>query len=85
MSAETTEQRNDRGRELSRDMGATSADWDYHAQARARLSNSQRAAFDLEFIKARKEAGVRPAVDMALARMRAKLMQRLGTPTWRAG
>ena len=64
---------------------SANADWAYHASARKPLTSSERATFDLEFIRARAVAGVRPAVDLALAAMRTKLMQRLGTPTWRAG
>ena len=65
-------------------VGLTSADWLHYSEARKELTSSERATFDLEFIKARAVAGVRPAVDLALAAMRTKLMQRLGTPTWRA-
>lgn len=60
--------------------------WAYHAEKRAGLRSSERAAFDLAFVKAenRGSAGVRPAVDRALAEMRKALMRRLGTPRWGA-
>lgn len=80
MSMETPEQRSDRGRA----MGVHGTDWVYHCQCREKLTSSERQEFDLEFVKARAVAGVRPAVDLALAEMRTKLMQRLGKPTWRA-
>lgn len=86
---ETPEQRSKRGRAMLSDMGAgsniPSIDWLHHAEARKRLTSSERATFDLEFIKARSVAGVRASVDLALAEMRRKLMHRLGKPSWRAG
>lgn len=81
---ETPEQRSDRGRAMLVKAGGDMDGWTYHADCRATLTSSERATFDLEFIKARAVAGVRPAVDLALAAMRAKLMLRLGRPTWRA-
>lgn len=61
-----------------------SPDWKYHAECREKLRSSERAAFDLAFVKAenRGSAGVRPAVDLALAEMRRALMLRLGLGRW---
>lgn len=61
-----------------------SVDWLHHHDCRKKLTSSERAAFDLEFIKARAVAGVRPSVDLALAAMRKKLMSRLGRGRWGA-
>jgi len=100
---ETPEERSERGRAMSVDMGQggkviveydkkgrakwddiPSVDWLYHHTCRQKLTSSERAAFDLAFVRARAVAGVRPAVDLALAEMRRALMQRLGTPRWGA-
>jgi hypothetical protein len=78
------QKRTEHGSKLSAKMGLADLDWSYHDKCRAKLTSSERATFDLEFIKARAVAGVRPAVDLALAAMRAKLMGRLGKPSWRA-
>jgi hypothetical protein len=84
-SERMTAVRTERGNRLYIQATSTcSADWLYHRDARAKLHSSEAAEFDLEFIKARAVAGVRPSVDLALAAMRAKLSQRLGAPTWRA-
>ncbi len=61
-----------------------SVDWLYHHQCRGKLTSSERSAFDLAFVRARAVAGVRPAVDLALAAMRTKLMLRLGRGRWGA-
>lgn len=61
-----------------------SIDWLYHHEARKKLTSSERATFDLEFVRARAVAGVRTSVDLALAAMRAKLMLRLGRGRWGA-
>jgi hypothetical protein len=91
VSTEAPEVRSERGRALDLAMRAKvellparSDDWIYHDDRRQQLTSSERAAFDLAFIRARAVAGVRPAVDMALAEMRKKLANRLGNPTWRA-
>jgi hypothetical protein len=81
---ETPEQRSERGRALLVKMGGDLDGWTYHADCRAKLTSSERQTFDLEFVRARSVAGVRPSVDLALAAMRAKLMLRLGKPSWRA-
>jgi hypothetical protein len=81
---ETPEQRSERGRAMLVKAGGDLDGWTYHADCRAKLTSSERQTFDLEFVRARAVAGVRPSVDMALAAMRAKLSNRLGTPTWRA-
>jgi hypothetical protein len=83
---ETPEQRHARGTTLCTAAGCWSIEErKYHVEARRRLRSSEQAVFDLEFVKARAVAGVRPSVDLALAAMRSKLSQRLGAPTWRAG
>lgn len=81
---ETPEERSERGRAMLVKTGGDLDGWTYHAEKRAGLRSSERAAFDLAFIKARAVAGVRPAVDLALAEMRKALMQRLGKPRWGA-
>jgi hypothetical protein len=91
VSTEAPEVRSERGRALDLAMRAKvellparSDDWIYHDDRRQQLTSSERAAFDLEFVKARAIAGVRPAVDLALAEMRKKLMLRLGRGRWGA-
>ena len=63
------------------------ADLAYLRNAEAKLSTDELEEFRALFFseECRGMAGVRPAVDLALAAMRAKLSNRLGTPTWRAG
>lgn len=80
---ETPEQRSDRGCVMAERFGDLK-DWTYHTEKRSRLTSSEQQEFDLAFVKARAVAGVRPAVDLALAEMRKKLANRLGKPTWRA-
>lgn len=81
---ETPEQRSDRGRAMFVKAGGDMDGWTYHADCRAKLTSSERQTFDLEFVRARAVAGVRPAVDLALAEMRKKLMLRLGRGRWGA-
>lgn len=81
---ETPEQRSERGRAMLVKAGGDMDGWTYHAEKRAELTSSERQTFDLEFIRARAVAGVRPAVDLALAEMRKKLMLRLGRGRWGA-
>ncbi len=79
------EARSERGRAMCEALTFVPADWDYHEKSRVKLTSSERATFDEAFVRARAVAGVRPAVDLALAAMRRELGRRLGTPTWRAG
>ena len=83
---EMTEARTARGDKLYvQVVGPISMDWQHYAECRDRLSSSEKAEFDLAFVKARQIAGVRASVDLALAEMRRKMMNRLGKPSWRAG
>lgn len=81
---ETPEERSERGRDMLVEAGHDLDGWAYHSEKRAGLRSSERAAFDLAFLRARAMAGVRPAVDLALAEMRKTLMLRLGRGRWEA-
>ena len=83
---ETPRERHERGLAMMAVTNADFADLAYLRSAEEKLSADELEEFRALFFSkdCRGVAGVRQAVDLALAAMRTKLMQRLGTPTWRA-
>jgi hypothetical protein len=87
MNLETPVQRDKRGRRMTIQAGLGSGDLEYLKDIEAKLEGHDLRTFRSLYgsKQCRGQAGIRPAVDMALREMRARAVARLpGTRTWRS-
>jgi hypothetical protein len=87
MSTETPAQRDARGRRMAIQAGLETGDMEYLANIEAQLEGRELDAFRQLYgsRECRGVAGIRPAADLALAKMRERVVRAVpGNVTWRS-
>ena len=80
---ETPEQRHHRGAKRAAILEPCAADYAYVAEVERKLTSSEKAKFRGLYFEARRDAGVRPAADLALSALMASWTDGLVKPSWR--